>query len=151
MKHSLIFLVIGFFLAIILVGSYKFSSSRTIIINSQPTVIKPQPAEVIDINSSNNDIQKSLDEFRFNEALSRSNFSKVTSDIVLAEVLDSNLIFLERNSNKVVPIASLTKLMTAVVALENIDINTKITLSSRAINSFGNFGNFKTRKTDGEN
>jgi len=147
MKHSLIFLVIGFFLAIILVGSYKFSSSRTIIINSQPTVIKPQPAEVIDINSSNNDIQKSLDEFRFNEALSRNNFSKVTSDIVLAEVLDSNNIFLEKNINKRVPIASLTKLMTAVIALDNIKSDTRITLSQQDISSFGDYGNFKAGET----
>jgi len=140
MKYKLVFLGIVVLLALILVGSYNFPSLNTVI-------IKYPSVEVSDINFSREDIQKSLNEFLFNRALNQNNFSKVTSNIVLAEVLDSNNIFLDRNTSKVVPIASLTKLMTAVVALENIKVDTKITLSSQAINSFGDFGNFKIGET----
>ncbi len=47
------------------------------------------------------------------------------------------------NSAKRWPIASLSKLMTAVIALEQMDINKQITLSAEAVQSDGTLGDFK--------
>ncbi len=53
-----------------------------------------------------------------------------TSGIVVE--LNKNNILYEKNSNKKLPIASLVKVMTAVVALEHSDINKKLTVSDYA-------------------
>lgn len=60
-----------------------------------------------------------------------------------AVVMDTgtNAILFSKEARRKMPIASLTKLMTAIVALENIDLSAKITISEKAIKKGG--------KTDG--
>lgn len=58
------------------------------------------------------------------------------SNNVLIYDLDNNEILLEKNSNEKVSIASLTKIMTTITAIENInDFDEEITLTSEMINS----------------
>ncbi|HPD19699.1 MAG TPA: serine hydrolase [Candidatus Pacearchaeota archaeon] len=52
-------------------------------------------------------------------------------------------IFLEKNSDKKVYIASLTKMMTAVIALENYSLEDQIAISKKAIDTFGIAGEFR--------
>ena len=63
--------------------------------------------------------------------------------LIVNKDFSNKSVFFEKQIHEAEPIASLTKLMTAVIALENVDPNKMITLSPRAIASFGNFGNFK--------
>ncbi len=55
--------------------------------------------------------------------------------------IDANKILFQKNIFKAQPIASLTKLMTAVVFLENGDLNQEIEVSRNAINTYGTMGN----------
>ena len=54
---------------------------------------------------------------------------KVSAEAYLAADLKNNFVFFEKNSNSVLPIASLTKLMTAVVSTEYINLEKEITVT----------------------
>jgi D-alanyl-D-alanine carboxypeptidase len=53
------------------------------------------------------------------------------------------IVLSEKKSNEVIPIASLSKLMTAVVALENYNLDDQITISSSAVNTYSILGGLK--------
>ena len=55
----------------------------------------------------------------------------------LAVNLSDNSVVLEKKPNQTYPIASITKLMTAVIALENIDRKQTITLTKKMLEPFG--------------
>jgi D-alanyl-D-alanine carboxypeptidase len=62
---------------------------------------------------------------------------KIFSPSYLAVDLSNGNILLEKNSGKVYPIASVTKLMSAVVALENIDTKKEIVLTEKMLEPYG--------------
>lgn len=62
---------------------------------------------------------------------------------VLIYELEKDKILYQKNIKEILPIASLTKLMTALIVLENMDLEQKITVSEKAINSFGRTGGLK--------
>lgn len=55
-------------------------------------------------------------------------------------------ILFEKNSNKILPIASLTKLMTANIVLENYDLSREIQISEKAVTQEGETGKLKAGK-----
>lgn len=57
--------------------------------------------------------------------------------------LESNETVINKNDKKILPIASLTKLMTALVAQELLDSNQIITISRSAYNTYGNTGHLR--------
>jgi len=63
--------------------------------------------------------------------------SYIVADIETGEV------FLEKESSAILPIASVTKLMTAVVANEAIGVNRILTVTRDAVNTHGDTGNLK--------
>lgn len=63
--------------------------------------------------------------------------SKIAAQSYIAVNLSDNSVVLEKNSNKPYPIASITKLMAAVISLENIDMNQKITLREEMLKPLG--------------
>lgn len=56
---------------------------------------------------------------------------------------DANLIIYQKNINERLPMASITKLMTAVVVLENLDSETRIKITKTAVNEDGAAGNLR--------
>lgn len=62
---------------------------------------------------------------------------------VLVKPDGSQKILFEKEKGKILPIASLTKLMTAKIVLEYYDLSQKIEISEKAINGEGETGNFK--------
>lgn len=56
-------------------------------------------------------------------------------------------VLFEKNSDKKLAIASLTKLMTAKIVLENYDLSKEITISRKAVEQEEDFGKLKTGKT----
>jgi len=64
------------------------------------------------------------------------------SVLVNSDTKEEKTIF-EKDSNMVLPIASLTKLMVADIVLENFDLNKIITISQNAVAQEGDMGNLK--------
>ena len=57
-------------------------------------------------------------------------FNVESKNIILYNMNDNNVIY-EENSNEKVSIASLTKIMTAILAIENCNLNDKITITNK--------------------
>ncbi len=70
-----------------------------------------------------------------------------SSRAILVEYLNHNNSVAEINSARRWPIASITKLITAVVASENLDPELPITLTDKALKAEGDIGNFKSVQT----
>ncbi|MEY4440902.1 MAG: hypothetical protein RLY49_528 [Candidatus Parcubacteria bacterium] len=93
----------------------------------------------------------------FNETISQysKNFEikknkkapRISSLSYLVADLDTGKVFLSQNINQQLPIASVTKLMTAVVADETLGLDTKTTITSNAINTYGTQGELKKGET----
>jgi D-alanyl-D-alanine carboxypeptidase len=62
---------------------------------------------------------------------------KISSPAYLAAKISDNQVILDENSTKAYPIASITKLMSAVIALENIGLEEKIILSEEMLEPLG--------------
>jgi D-alanyl-D-alanine carboxypeptidase len=61
--------------------------------------------------------------------------------------LDSGKVLLSQNINQKLPIASVTKLMTAIVADETLGLDTKTTITPDALNTYGTQGDLKKGET----
>ena len=70
-----------------------------------------------------------------------------TSRALLVEYLNQNIQVAEINSTRRWPIASITKLITAIAATENIDPNLPITLIDKNLKTEGDIGKFKSSET----
>jgi hypothetical protein len=66
-----------------------------------------------------------------------SEFPEVSAKSYLVVDLDSGFVFKERNRQEQLPLASLTKLMTAIVVAENIDLRKSILVEERMLESYG--------------
>ncbi|OQA71139.1 MAG: D-alanyl-D-alanine carboxypeptidase DacB precursor [Parcubacteria group bacterium ADurb.Bin247] len=64
-------------------------------------------------------------------------FPESTSESYLIADLKSGHIFAQKNINQKMPIASITKLMTALVAVENIDLKKNITITKEDLEYYG--------------
>lgn len=71
------------------------------------------------------------------------NFGTLTAKAFIVKYLDYNPTVSELNPDKRWPIASLTKLMTSVIAKEKIDSEDRVSLSEKALNTEGRAGDFK--------
>ena len=73
---------------------------------------------------------KELEKYNITEGLDLTNKLNLTSQNILLYNRDNKLLIYEKNSNEKVQIASLTKIMTAIIAIENeSDLDKKVTLS----------------------
>ncbi len=68
---------------------------------------------------------------------------KISAKAAMVQSLDDNFPLLNYNTYKSWPIASLTKLLTAVVVIEEIGLNKKITVTDRAVMTEGEAGSLK--------
>ncbi len=73
--------------------------------------------------------------------------STITAKAYIVRDLTTNKVILEKDSDKLLPIASLTKLITASVARRLIDPNTRITMNSLILQTYGNTANFRNGET----
>jgi D-alanyl-D-alanine carboxypeptidase len=69
--------------------------------------------------------------------------TKVTSPAYLVIDLDRDAIILEKNSEKLVPIASITKLVTAVVAKKILNQDNYVTINKEIASTYGNEAKFR--------
>ncbi|XOB40386.1 MAG: serine hydrolase [Candidatus Nealsonbacteria bacterium] len=81
-------------------------------------------------------IDKTKDTYKyFNKELTR--FPKISVQSYLVADLDSGYVFSQKDYQKQLPIASLTKLMTAVVVAENVDLRKSILVREEMLNGYG--------------
>lgn len=66
-----------------------------------------------------------------------SEFPEISAQSYLVADLDSGQIFAEKNSQEQFPIASLTKLMTAIIVSENVDLRKSILIDEEMLKGYG--------------
>lgn len=81
------------------------------------------------------------------ENLPRNGEDKVTADAYMVKDLSTDAVWTEYDSTRLLPIASLTKLVTAVVAKRSIRPDAKIEITPDIIAVFGNTAGFKAGET----
>ena len=81
-------------------------------------------------------IDKEKDNYEYTN-LELSTFPALSAQSYLVADLDSGYVFQEKNSQKQLPIASLTKLMTATVVAENIDLRKSILVKEEMLEGYG--------------
>jgi D-alanyl-D-alanine carboxypeptidase len=96
--------------------------------------------------------ENELEQAENQKVLKKVNAPHVSARSYLVADLETGEVFLERNSSLVYPIASITKLLTAVVANETISFDRLITVTPHAFNTYGGQGNLQIgeRLTIGE-
>lgn len=82
-------------------------------------------------------VDKEYDDYLY-EVKQKRNMPSISADSFLVADIDSGQILLDKNSDRVLPIASITKLMTAVVVAENVDLRKTIEVKQEMVD--GGFG-----------
>jgi hypothetical protein len=75
-----------------------------------------------------------------------SEFPKISAESYLVADLDSGFVFAEKNPNEKLPAASLTKLMTAIVVAENVDLRRSIQVKKWMLEPYGSTKGLETGK-----
>ncbi len=91
------------------------------------------------------------DGYQYPQPESVSKFPEISAKSYLVADLSNGFIFLEKNSQEALPIASLTKLMLAVVVLENVDLRKSVLVTQKMIEPFKSFGWFQQKLEVGKN
>lgn len=90
-------------------------------------------------------IDKFNDNYEYPKQASQP-FPNVSAESYLVADLGSGFVFAEKNSRDKLPIASLTKLMTALVVAENIDLTRSITVKESMLTAYGTLDHLETGK-----
>ena len=86
--------------------------------------------ELSEINMPVVVIDKERDGYKY-ETKKKTDFPEISAPSYLVADLDSGFVFSEKDSKTQYPLASLTKLMTATVVAENVDLKKSITISKQ--------------------
>ncbi len=90
------------------------------------------------------DFNQSLEQYtKTFEVNSKNKPVKISAASYLVADLETGKVLASKNINQQLPIASVTKLMTAIVADETLGLDTKTTVSASAINTYGTQGELK--------
>lgn len=92
--------------------------------------------ELTEINMPVLVIDKEKDHYKYSEA-KFSIFPEISAASYLVADLDSGYVFREKDSSRQLAIASLTKLMTAVVVAENVDLRKSILIEEKMLSTYG--------------
>jgi hypothetical protein len=90
-------------------------------------------------------IDKENDNYQYSTKKTNK-FPQISAESYLVADLDSGFVFAEKNSDFVKPIASITKLMTAIVLAENVDLRNAIQINSAMLNAYGSTSGIQTGK-----
>ncbi len=136
-KYFIIISIIFFILITVYLTYYFHSFKKYDIVTSQNQIFSNQ------INQKNENFSDLKNDF-FNLKRNWDILDpKINAESVLIETIDNKQPIFYFNSYKKWPIASLTKLLTAVVLLENLNLNEKIEIDNFALSAYGTSGNLK--------
>lgn len=103
----------------------------------------PQPEIIIE-----SDLNQTLTQYTKNFTIKKNKQNpRISSLSYLVADIESGKVLLSQNINQQLPIASITKLMTAIVADETLGLDTKTTVSNNAISTYGTQGNLRKGET----
>jgi D-alanyl-D-alanine carboxypeptidase len=133
MKRENIFFLLGLFFLFFLFFAINLYSKD--VLNKNANFYFLKQTEV--------DLLRPLSKDKINELyLDSNNFLSVF--VNFSE--DKEIILSEKKSNEVIPIASLSKLMMAIVSLENYKLDDLVTISSAAVSASGTMGGLKAKE-----
>jgi len=81
------------------------------------------------------------------QALPHSEVKGISAKTYSVRDLNTKIVIAEKNPDQLVPIASLSKLVTAIVAHKNIPDMSRITITQTVMNTYGNTADFKSGET----
>jgi len=81
-------------------------------------------------------IDKNKDDYEYVQK-SLSDFPDISAESYLVADLDSGYVFVEKDSQTQRPLASVTKLMTAIIVSENIDLRKSVTIQEKMLEPYG--------------
>ncbi len=103
----------------------------------------PQAEAIID-----SDFNQRLEQYTKNFIITKNKKApKMSALSYLVADLETGKVLLSQNINQQLPIASVTKLMTAIVADETLGLDTKTTITSDSINTYGTQGDLRKGET----
>ena len=80
-------------------------------------------------------------------SLARGAVKEVTAGAYIVANLTDNFVSVTHNADQLLPIASLTKLITAIVARKSINADERVTITKSIMSTYGNTGQFKIGET----
>jgi D-alanyl-D-alanine carboxypeptidase (penicillin-binding protein 5/6) len=90
------------------------------------------------------DFNQTIDVYTKNFIIkNQDNTSRVSSLSYLVADLETGKVLLSQNINQQLPIASISKLMTAIVAEENFGLDTQTSITQQAVDTYGTQGNLR--------
>jgi len=145
----------GFFLAHNFINPPTFPQSIVPLGNDlkPPLIPTAQPRGIREGGGINRGAQKVPEGATIHETIATQNIPEeldVSAQAAISEIIDPNgnaRVLVEKNGDEELPIASITKLMTAIVAVENFDLKEKITVLQEAIGKKGSAGKFSAGET----
>lgn len=90
-------------------------------------------------------IDKENDKYQYSTQ-ETTKFPDISAKTYLMADLGSGFVFAEKNADEKLPIASLTKLMTAIVVAENIDLRKSITVKKEMLSGYGSTEGLEAEK-----
>jgi len=90
-------------------------------------------------------IDKEKDDYRYPDKKT-SGFPELSAESYLVADFGSGFVFAEKNSQTQFPIASITKLMTAIVVAENVDLRKSILVKEEMLDAYGSTEGLEAEK-----
>lgn len=111
----------------------KYSDKLGVVLNRQPTEEEKYYGglEVVRVSGEYSQIDEGV------------KFPKITAKSYIVADMDTGEIIESKNADEIYPIASLTKLITAMVSIETIDQYSPININRQAIDTYGKQGNLR--------
>ena len=108
-----------------------------------------EPQKISDKNIFTASLEINAKEFFSTQSDEKNDTNSINSSSAISTKIVNNeiKILFEKNKDKKLPIASLTKLMTALIVLEKYDLSQKFVINKRAMAEIGEQGNLKEGET----
>ena len=108
-----------------------------------------EPQKISDKNIFTASLEINAKEFFSTQSDEKNDTNSINSSSAISTKIINNeiKILFEKNKDKKLPIASLTKLMTALIVLEKYDLSQKFVINKRAMAEIGEQGNLKEGET----
>lgn len=137
---SIILIAICFFAVLILLTSFSLKAKSFV----AESISEETPEKIVALDDESNEEKDTKTE----KIINKDAFSEINLKASSAIVWDINKkkVIFEKNSNESIPLASITKLMTALVALEKVYPSFAISIDPEFLKQYGNSGLYINEK-----
>mgnify|MGYP002345793555 CR=1 FL=1 len=139
---------VGMVIAAVVIIGYRFVATTNVSMSSQKTISEedPEDSSVItrfsrEFISSPDDSKEIIEQAK--NSLPKPANSKISAKSYVVINLDTNVVVLEKDADKLQPLASVTKLVTAIIARKLIDQNKYVTIDQKILGVYGSEGNLR--------